>query len=52
MSQSEIPDRVRTDVPKLNIPLILHAILEEYVLPWDGDHGIAHWAGFSKTGFG
>jgi uncharacterized protein len=28
----------------LKIPLILHAILEEYVLPWDGDHGIAHWA--------
>jgi uncharacterized protein len=35
---------MKTDVPTLNIPLILHAILEEYVLPWDGDHGIAHWA--------
>jgi hypothetical protein len=27
-----------------NIPLILHAVLEDYALPWDGDHGIAHWA--------
>jgi uncharacterized protein len=41
---------VRTDVPTLNIPLILHAILEEYVLPWDGDHGIAHWARVLENG--
>jgi uncharacterized protein len=34
----------------LNIPLILHAILEEYVLPWDGDHGIAHWARVLENG--
>ena len=40
-----------TDVPTLNIPLILHAILEEYVLPWDGDHGIAHWARVLENGF-
>jgi len=39
-----------TDVPTLNIPLILHAILEEYVLPWDGDHGIAHWARVLENG--
>lgn len=35
---------MRSHVRTLNIPLILHAILEEYILPWDGDHGIAHWA--------
>jgi uncharacterized protein len=34
----------------LNIPLILHAVLEEYVLPWDGDHGIAHWARVLENG--
>jgi uncharacterized protein len=34
----------------LNIPLILQAILEEYVLPWDGDHGIAHWARVLENG--
>jgi uncharacterized protein len=34
----------------LNIPLILHAILEEYVLPWDGDHGVAHWARVLENG--
>src|SRR5262249_13012834 len=33
-----------------NIPLILHAILEEYVLPWDGDHGVAHWARVYENG--
>jgi uncharacterized protein len=27
-----------------DIPLILPAILEEYALPWDGDHGVAHRA--------
>jgi uncharacterized protein len=41
---------MRTDVPTLNIPLILHAILEEYVLPWDGVHGIAHWARVLENG--
>jgi len=34
----------------LNIPLILHAVLEEYVLPWSGDHGIAHWARVLENG--
>ena len=37
-------------MPTLNIPLILHGILEEYVLPWDGDHGIAHWARVIENG--
>jgi uncharacterized protein len=34
----------------LNIPLILQAILAQYVLPWDGDHGIAHWARVLENG--
>jgi uncharacterized protein len=41
---------MRVAVPTVNIPLILHAILEEYVLPWDGDHGIAHWARVLENG--
>jgi uncharacterized protein len=31
-------------ITRANIPLILHAVLEEYALPWGGDHGVAHWA--------
>ena len=34
----------------LNIPLILHAVLEEYALPWDGDHGVGHWARVLENG--
>jgi uncharacterized protein len=37
-------------VPALNVPVILHAILEEYILPWDGDHGVAHWARVAENG--
>jgi uncharacterized protein len=33
-----------------NLPLILYAVLEEYALPWDGDHGIAHWARVLENG--
>jgi uncharacterized protein len=33
-----------------NIPLILHAVLEDYALPWDGHHGIAHWARVLENG--
>jgi uncharacterized protein len=33
-----------------NIPLILHAILEDYALPWGGDHGVAHWARVLENG--
>jgi uncharacterized protein len=33
-----------------NIPLILHAILEEYTLPWNGHHGVAHWARVLENG--
>ena len=34
----------------ISIPLILHAVLEDYALPWDGDHGIAHWARVYENG--
>ncbi len=33
-----------------NIPLILHAVLEDYALPWGGDHGVAHWARVYENG--
>jgi uncharacterized protein len=39
-----------TAVATLNIPRTLHAILEEYVLPWDGDQGVAHWARVLENG--
>ena len=28
----------------LNLSAVIHAVLDEYVLPWQGDHGVAHWA--------
>jgi uncharacterized protein len=28
----------------LNISLVLHTVLEDYALSWNGLHGIAHWA--------
>jgi uncharacterized protein len=37
-------------MPTPNLPLILDAILEHYALPWDGDHGIAHWARVMENG--
>src|SRR5439155_4023853 len=33
-----------------NILPILHAVLEDYALPWGGDHGIAHWARVYENG--
>jgi uncharacterized protein len=33
-----------------NIPLILRWILAEYQLPWDGAHGVAHWARVLENG--
>ena len=50
MSRSILSTGKMTDVPTLNIPLILQGILEEYVLPWGGDHGIAHWARVLENG--
>jgi uncharacterized protein len=34
----------------LNLPLLVQAILDEYVLPLDGDHGVAHWARVLENG--
>ena len=34
----------------LNLPLVVHAILEEYALSPDGDHGVAHWARVLENG--
>jgi uncharacterized protein len=34
----------------VNLPPILQAILEEYALPWGGDHGLAHWARVLENG--
>lgn len=33
-----------------NLPLILQAVLGDYALPWNGDHGIAHWARVLENG--
>jgi uncharacterized protein len=33
-----------------NIQQILHAVLEDYALPWAGDHGVAHWARVLENG--
>ena len=32
------------------IPPILQAVLAEYTLPWDGFHGVAHWARVLENG--
>jgi uncharacterized protein len=37
-------------VSKPNIRLILRAVLDEYALPWYGEHGVAHWARVLETG--
>src|SRR5262249_19439741 len=34
----------------LNLGLILSTILADYALPWDGDHGVAHWARVLENG--
>lgn len=34
----------------VDIPPILQAILEDYALPWHGDHGVAHWARVLQNG--
>lgn len=46
---SEIAPAARTEVP-LEIPHILKAVLDWYKLPWNGDHGIGHWARVMENG--
>ena len=35
---------------KLNIPLVLKTVLEDYALPLGGDHGVVHWARVLESG--
>jgi uncharacterized protein len=35
---------------ELDIPRVLRAVLQDYALPWNGDHGIAHWARVLEIG--
>ena len=34
----------------MNLKPIVHAILEEYALPWAGTHGVGHWARVLENG--
>jgi uncharacterized protein len=34
----------------LNLRLIVGTVLADYSLPWDGEHGIAHWARVLENG--
>lgn len=34
----------------IDVPAILHAVLEDYTLPLHGDHGVAHWARVLENG--
>lgn len=34
----------------LDLKPIVHAVLEDYALPWDGTHGVAHWARVLENG--
>src|SRR5262245_8323225 len=48
------PSRGRTRQGEVNVPVnvppIVRAILEDYALPWHGDHGLAHWARVLQNG--
>lgn len=35
---------------ELNISLVLKTVLEDYALPLNGDHGVAHWARVFENG--
>jgi uncharacterized protein len=35
---------------ELNIPLVLKTVLNDYVLPLNGDHGVVHWARVLENG--
>jgi uncharacterized protein len=43
-------DLMSERVMAINIPLILHAVLDDYALPWGGDHGVVHWARLYENG--
>jgi uncharacterized protein len=33
-----------------DIRIVLQTILDQYMLPWNGDHGISHWARVTENG--
>ena len=35
----------------LSLKPLVHAILEDYALPWNGTHGVSHWARVLENGF-
>jgi uncharacterized protein len=35
---------------RLNLKLLVSAVLEDYALPWDGIHGLGHWARVLENG--
>jgi uncharacterized protein len=37
-------------IDRMNLKPVLQAILEDYILPIDGDHGVAHWARVLENG--
>jgi uncharacterized protein len=41
---------VAAQSPLTNLRPIVQAILEEYALPLDGDHGVSHWARVLENG--
>jgi uncharacterized protein len=43
-------DPMRERIMPADIRLIVYAVLEEYALPWGGDHGVAHWARVLENG--
>jgi uncharacterized protein len=34
----------------VNLTVVLHTVLADYALPWDGEHGVAHWARVLENG--
>ena len=41
---------MRVPEPSIGLQPIVKAILQRYVLPWDGLHGLAHWARVLENG--
>jgi uncharacterized protein len=35
---------------EVNVPFVLKTVLEDYALPLNGDHGVAHWARVLENG--
>ncbi len=35
---------------EIDIPVVLNTVLEDYALPLNGDHGVAHWARALENG--